>query len=256
MSKKWISGLIVLIVVLGLGFFFLKYNQSKNLEVSPRQGDVVETIYGLGTVVSDQVYHVRAGIGLSLQDVFVQEGETVKAGTKLLKLDEFIQKTPIDGVVTGIVFKKGELVPAQASLLTVTNLKTLFLEASLEQQSVLRVKKDQLVKVSFESIRSEKLEGVVVSIYPREKQFIVRVDLPDWPEGVLPGMTADLAIVVGQKSQVTLVPLAALSGGKMTRLRNGKKEKVDVTIGAIDDNWAEVTSKNIELSDSVLVQSK
>lgn len=256
MSKKKLFLLFTLIVVVGVGLLALNFNSSKNLEVSPRQGDVVETIYGLGTVVSDQVYHVRTGIGISLQDVFVEEGQSVVPGTKLLKLDEFIQKSPIEGVVTGITFKKGELVPAQATLLTVTNLKTLYLEASLEQQSVLRVKKDQVVKVSFESLRSEKLEGKVVSVYPREKQFIVRVDLPSWPTGVLPGMTADLAIVVGQKNQVTLIPLAALSGGKVTRVRDGKKEKIDVTIGAIDASWAEVTSNNIEFSDKVLVKSK
>lgn len=75
--------MLALIVVVGLGLLSLKFNSSRNLEVSLRQGDVFEIIYGQGTVVSDQVYHVRTGIGISLQNVFVEEGQSVVPGTKL-----------------------------------------------------------------------------------------------------------------------------------------------------------------------------
>lgn len=34
--------------------------------------------------------------------------------------------------------------------------------------------------------------ALVKTVSPRENQFIVRIELPTWPHGVFPGMTAEL----------------------------------------------------------------
>jgi hypothetical protein len=125
----------------------------------------------------------------------------------------------------------------------------------LEQQSILRIKKDQDVFISFESLRNEKYQGQVYSIYPRDNQFIVRIELKNWPTGVLPGMTADVAILVGKKNNVLLLPLRSIVAGQVIRIRNGKKEKIPIKLGVIDGEWGEVTSENI-LSDDELLTRK
>ena len=158
--------------------------------------------------------------------------------------------------MTTVAYKSGEIIPPQVAIIIVTNLKHLYLEVSLEQQSVLPIKVNQKVAISFESLRNERVEGWVESIYPRDNQFIVRIESNNWPAGVLPGMTADVAILVGKKSDVLLIPLRAISGGQVVRVREGKKEKIPVKIGVLDGEWGEVVSGNILASDRLLTRKK
>jgi membrane fusion protein, macrolide-specific efflux system len=251
-KKVLISILIILLIV--SGFFIYRYFGPQET-VKPKVGDVVESIYGLGTVSSDKVYHLRSGLTQYVRKFFVNEGDLVQPGQSLAQLEDIVMRSPIEGTVTAVSYRDGEIVPPQVSIVTVTNLDKLYLEVSLEQQSILRVKKDQAVAVSFESLRNEKYEGVVASIYPRDSQFIVRIELKKWPREILPGMTADVAILVGKKTNVLLIPLRTIVSGQVTRIRDNKKERVPVKLGVIDGEWGEITSENI-LPDDELVARK
>jgi multidrug efflux pump subunit AcrA (membrane-fusion protein) len=246
--------LFVAVVLVGVsGFFLYRYYTSQET-VKPKMGNVVESIYGLGTVTADQVYNLRAGLTQYVRKLLVKEGDLVQSGQPLVQLDSVLMRSQINGTVTNVSYKDGELVPPQVAIVTVTNLDHLFLEVSLEQQSILRVKKGQPVYVSFESLRNEKYEGMVSSIYPRDNQFIVRIELKHWPTGVLPGMTADVAILVGKKTNVLLIPISSIVAGQVTRVRADKKERVPIKLGVIDGEWAEVTSENILETDELVTR--
>ena len=249
-GKKFFILFFVLFAV-GFSFYFYRRDQTK-IKVPPKKGNIVESIYGLGTVIADKKFHVRTGLALTLRQMFVKEGDHVRAGQVLMLLDSVSMKTPIDGTVTEINFEPGETVPPQVSLMTVTQLNSLYLEVNLEQQSIMRIKKDQQVFISFESLRNERVEGKVTSVFPRDNQFIVRIDIDKWPPGVLPGMTADVAIQVGHREDVLLIPIKSIQNGLVNRIRNGKREKISVKLGIIDGQWAEVISDNIEASDELL----
>lgn len=233
-----------------LSFNFL----SQQERVRPKRGDIIESIYGLGTVTADKIYRVRTGMTLSIQKLLVKEGDLVKQGDPLVRLEDNLVRSPIEGTVTAVAYKEGELVTPQVAIVTVTNLNQLYLEVGLEQQSILRVKEGQLVYVSFESLRNEKTEGVVKSVYPRDNQFIVRIELATWPKGVLPGMTADVAVLVGRKTNVLMIPLRSLLAGQVFRLREGKKEKVSIKLGVLNGEWGEVLSDNISETDELLIR--
>jgi macrolide-specific efflux system membrane fusion protein len=246
-----ISGALVFLGLIGvLSFRFLGQQE----RIRPKRGDIIESIYGLGTVTADRVYRVRTGLTLSIKKLLVKEGDLVKQGDSLVLLEDNLVRSPIEGTVTAVAYKEGELVTPQVSIVTVTNLNKLYLEVSLEQQSILRVKEGQLVYVSFESLRNEKTEGVVKSVYPRENQFIVRIELGAWPMGVLPGMTADVAILVGRRTNVLMIPLRSLLAGQVFRLREGKKEKISAKLGVLDGEWGEVISDNISETDELLIR--
>ena len=253
MKLKKIALTILAISALGASAFFYRKFSSQEM-VKPKFGDVVESIYGLGTVTADQIYHLRSGTTLNVRKLFVKEGDLVRLNDPLVRLDANIMRSQISGTVTSVACKDGELVPPQLAIVTVTNLDKLILEVSLEQQSVLRVKKGQSVFISFESLRNEKFEGTVSSIYPRDSQFIVRIELKKWPSGVLPNMTADVAILVGKKTKVLLIPIRSINAGQVTRIRDGKKERLVVKLGVIDGEWGEVISENIVESDELVTR--
>lgn len=246
--------ILALLIAIGIvGFMSYRYFRPQET-IRPKRGDIVESIYGLGTVSADKTYRVRAALALSIQTMYVKEGDEVKKGDPLVRLDDNLMKSPIDGTVTGVAYKVGELVTPQMAIVTVTNRESLSLEVSLEQQSVLRIKAGQEVFVSFESLRNERWNGVVKSVYPRESQFIVRIELARWPQGVLPGMTADVAILVGERKNALLIPLRSLLAGQVMRIRDGKKEKLPVRLGIIDGEWGEVLSENVSESDDLLIR--
>ena len=254
MNKLKLS-IVVFSLLLVLVVSYFLYSRYLNVEkISPRIGEVVESIYGLGTVTADQTYRFKAGFASLVTKVFVKEGDLVKPQDPLIKLDNNIMRSQIFGTVTNLAFKDGELIAPQSSVVTVTNLEHLYLEVSLEQQSILRVKKGQTVFVSFESLRNEKFDGAVISIYPRDNQFIVRIELTKWPLGVLPGMTADVAILIGKKNNVLLIPLNSIFAGQVTRIRNNKKERVAVKLGIIDGEWGEVVSEDILEGDLLILR--
>lgn len=256
MKKKTILFVIAIIIFIGvISFTMTRFDFNKE-KTYPKRGDVVESIYGLGTVSADKVFNIRVGVTVTINKLFVTEGERVARGKALIQIDDNILRSPINGTVTKIAYKVGELVAPQISIMTITNLDHLFLEVSLEQQSILRVKEGQQVSISFETLRNEKYTGKVKTVYPRDNQFIVRIELDKWPDGVLPGMTADAAIIVGKKENVLLIPISSINSGKISRIRDGKKEKISVKLGVIDNEWAEVVSDNISETDEIIIRKK
>jgi membrane fusion protein, macrolide-specific efflux system len=247
----WGAVLVVLAVVAAVIFI------RQNVEVmSPRRGDVVESIYGLGSVVSEQSYAQRIATPLTVKNVFVREGDQISAGDRIMQGDDVVFKSPIAGTVSLINFKVGELATSQSALFQVINLSRLYLEVGLEQQYVMRVKPAQKVVVLFESLRNQRLVGKVTSVYPRDNQFVVHIDLETWPEGVLPGMTADVAIEVAVKKDTLLIPIAGIRNGHVTVLRGGRRIKTQVTLGVVDDQWAEALGTELTVEDQIILVGK
>jgi macrolide-specific efflux system membrane fusion protein len=249
----WILGASVSIAGL-ISFYFVRAESTSEIR-SPRVGTVVEAVYGLGTVVSPLTYQVRTLVGQMVSEVYVTEGDTVKKGERLIRLDGSGDvSAPFEATVTSVTLKKGELLFASNPGITLVNLKSLYLEVSLEQQAAMRVRRGQSAVITFESIRGERFLGKVQSVYPRDTQFIVRISLDAFPEGILPGMTSDVAIEVGRKENVLSIPFRAISGGKVSLRREGKSRKEEIKIGVVDGEWAEVTSGNILPSDEIFVR--
>jgi len=243
-------------LMLAVSIFLLRNDSfSKNYQ-KPKTGNIVESIYGLGTITSSQIFNLRTSVPVVVEQLFVEEGKLVKTGDLLGRFDQVTRKSPIDGTVTAVYSKLSELVNPQSIIMTVMNLKNLFIEVSLEQQSILRVQKGQKVLVSFENLRTEKYEGSVDSVYPRDNQFIVRILLDSWPKSILPGMTADVAILVGEKTNALLIPLKSIVAGEITRVRDGRKARIKIKLGLIDGDWGELIEGDILAEDELLVRGR
>jgi membrane fusion protein, macrolide-specific efflux system len=220
----------------------------------PERGEIIEAVYGLGTVESEDTFHARSAIITSVQEFFVKEGEDVKRGQPLFRTDQgAITRAPFSGRVTQIFVSVGENLFPQTQILTLMNLDSLFLSVSLEQQGAMRVKKGLNAEVSFEFFRNKKLHGTISTLYPRQDQFIAKVMIDQWPQGVLPGMTADVAFEIDRKSQALLIPTLAIANGHITISRQGKKMKIPVEVGLVDLDRAEILSPELFETDEILL---
>jgi macrolide-specific efflux system membrane fusion protein len=222
--------------------------------IHPTKGEIVEAVYGLGTVESEKTFHAKAAIVTSVTEFYVSEGLDVVKGQKLFKNDQdAITYAPFDGRVTDIEVSIRENLFPQTQILTVIDLNKVYLSVSLEQQATMKIKPGLSAEVSFEFFRNKKLHGRISTIYPSKDQFIAKVELKEWPSGVLPGMTADVAFEIARKQNAILVPVNAISNGNILLKRNGKKLKLPVEVGLIDLEKAEIVTPSLNVEDEIIL---
>ena len=240
--------LSVLAAFLVYGFFFKRPNI-----VKPKVGPIVEAIYALGTVKSDDIYILKMGITSGLTKLYVAEGDLVEKGQKLIATESSDFSSPIQGTVSRIYLDRGETIMPGIPVLTVMDLTKTFIQISLDQSSALRIKKDQKAELSFENLRGTKITGTVQKIYPSDGQFIVRLKTESLPAGILPGMTADVAIEVAKRENATLIPANSIHRGQVRILRAGKAITLNVKIGAVNGELAEILDGQVLPEDEILI---
>lgn len=223
-------------------------------KLHPIRGEIVEAVYGLGTVKSEQEFHAKAAIISAVKEFYVTEGQDVLRGQPLFKTDQgAVTTAPFDGRVSDIPVSIRENLFPQSIVLSVINLKRLYLSVSLEQQGAMRIKPGLAAEISFEFFRNKKIKGKISTIYPSGDQFIAKVTLEDWPNGVLPGMTADVAFEIDRKKTATLVPVRAIVNNHLHLKRDGKRMKFPVQLGLVDQERAEVLSPELLLTDEIII---
>jgi macrolide-specific efflux system membrane fusion protein len=247
-------GILAIAIVTG-GVF---HQKSQYKLIHPIKGNVVEAIYGLGKVKTESRYEVKVGVMTTVEKLYAREGDDVTKGGKLIKFkDSAIFRAPFAGRVTLVNQYEMETVLPQAEVLRMEDLQNRHIEVSLEQNGALRVREGQEAKVIFESLRNQKYMGKVKSLFPRDDDFIAHIDVENLPKNVLPGMTADVAIVVGNKKNVQLIPVSAINNGFVTFRRNGeRKRKVEVKVGTVDGKFAEILESPLEFTDEIVIRKE
>lgn len=257
MKKKYIIFSILLAVILTTAFSIFYYQKKHTLYSHPKRGDVTEAIYGLGTVKSNKVFEVKIGVMSTIKNLYVEEGEKVKEGQKIIEFDGMaLFRAPFSGTVTNVEFKEGEIALPQVVIVRIEDLDDKYVEVSLEQDAALRVRKGQHATVIFESLTGEELHGEVKRIYPKDGDFLTYIEVKNLKANILTGMSADVVINVGSKKDVLLIPIRAISNGFVLRRRDGNKEKVKVKIGHSDGAWVELIEGDISLSDELVIKVK
>ena len=242
---------IMLILTLVLNLSCLK----KDNTISPVQGPITEAIYGLGSVYADKTYNVQTGVSLRVRKIFTREGDHVKKGSPLIAFENgTIIKSPLDATIVHMNIKENELSTPQATLISLQDLTTLYIEVSLEQQSVMKVRVGQSVRMVFESLSGRVFNTQVKSVYPREQNFIVRFVFPEESTGVLPGMTADVAIEVGKKEKAWIIPVKAISQGHIEVDQGKGFKKTPVEIGVVDGTMAEIIKPEFNGSEKIRLE--
>jgi len=258
-SRHRIASLVSgLILVTLLVFARIVIDRSQGTPSDPlRRGSIVDAVYGIGTVTATRSYSVKPGVISTISDLLVKEGDNVKKGASLVRLDTTVYHAPFDGVVNFLPFKVGENIFTQLPVVVLTDLSNRYLVVSLEQQGALRVRTGQKAKLSFDSIRNQLFDGVVESVYSYNSNFLARIDVSSLPPEILPDMTADVAIVVRELNQVLLVPVVALEKESVWVKRPYRvPSRVRINLGVVDGTMGEVTSGDLKEGDRVLIRKK
>lgn len=247
------------VVISAISFFrFVAIRSEGQLSDPLRRGKIVEAVYGIGTVTANKSFQIKLGVISTINELYVKEGDSLRKGEKIAKIDQVIFRAPFDSTVTFLPYKVGENVFASVPILTLVDLQDRYLVVSLEQQGALRVEPGQKVRMSFDTIREQNYDGVVRAVYSNDNNFLARIDISSLPRRILPGMTADVAITIRTRDDVLLIPIAAIENGTETWVKKSRRipKRVSLEIGIVDKAMAEVVSGDLKEGDRVIIRKK
>jgi len=226
-NRNKIYLVVALAMVVGIVIYFSRGNQQVvSYEVT--KGNLVEATYGVGTVKADKIFNLKIAVNSKMLKRFVQLGQKVRKGDNLLLLDSFpTYRAPFDGTVTALNYEEGELVFSSSTVLTLVNEDSLYLEISLDEKSINKLKVGNLAKVSFEN-QKKVAEGKVRAIFSNEGQFYVHLDFDQKDLVLLPGMTADVSIISKEYQAANLVPIDVISEEDEVQLNDKSVKKLNV----------------------------
>lgn len=180
-------------------------------------------------------------------------------------------RSPLDGVVLARHVEPGEVVGVNQNLLRVGDLRRLQIEARIDEGDVGRVRAGSPAVVRFQAFEAQVFTGRVTRILPDAdrvaRSFEVRVELDTAVEGLRPGMTAEVNVVLARHDAVLIAPadgvvdgVAWVAGGEgrahRRTVQTGIRDlaRVEVT-GGLRDGDAVITGDTSALSEGARVRA-
>jgi macrolide-specific efflux system membrane fusion protein len=258
MKKKWIW-IIVGAAVLMAGFWIVRQRNAAKSETLEAviEGPIVEAVYAIGKIEAVRRFQAKAGVPSGISKLPVREGTSVQRFDPLVHFVEgTIIRAPFSGIVSRLNYKVGESVFSGNVVVEVIDPSEYEVRVVLDQRAAMRVKRGQIGKMSFDGLRDKAFEAEVRAVYSSDSQFTVLLVPKTLPAEVLEGMTADISIEVNKKASGKTVPVAALQGGAVIRVRAGKREPVVIQTGIVNADRVEVLSGDVSSDDQVVVKAK
>lgn len=174
----------------------------------------------------------------------------------LSQLNDTIIRSPINGQVIGKPTPAGQAVAPGVStpmvLLTVADMSLMQIETQVDESDIGQIKVGQKVNFTVDAYPAKTFSGIVSNISQKANvvsnvvYYKVLVDV-DAAENLLkPTMTARVSILVAERKEVLMVPLATVksSNGKfyVVVLKDGKEEARTVTTGITGEAKIEILS--------------
>ena len=171
------------------------------------------------------------------------------------RLDSPLIEAPIDGVVTVVPVRRGDVVQVGQQAVRIDDLSNLYLDVQISEIDIPEVSVGKAVELVFDAYFENTYNGEVVEIAPVGQsgqgvvEYNVRIRMIDADEQIKPGMTAAVNILVDQKLDIFVVPndaIVSLDGRETVFVeRNGSFKAVPVTLGSYSDFYSEVIEADI-----------
>jgi len=193
-------------------------------------------------------------IDLAMADIISAQGQVELANARY---NDTIITAPLDGTITSIDIKVGELASALKEVIVLQDVSNIYLEANINEANIASINLGMPVDITYDAFGSEKIfNGNITKIDPSSTLVsgVVNYKITasvEQLENIRPGMTANMTIKAKEKNNVLVVPSRAILvdefGNKTIRLVENPKTKkwkeVPVTTGLEGDGgMVEITS--------------
>lgn len=199
--------------------------------------------------------------GTVAEHIAVQEAQVERAVADVASVEAELSKTvlisPLDGIVTRVDAKVGEIVSAGTPIVSLISSARFEIEAHVPEVDVAKIKVEDSATVTLDAYGSDvSFEAMIVSINPAAEiidgvatyktvfQFVKEDDR------VKSGMTADIDVRTAKRDHVIVVPQRSViekDGEKFVRILNGdtiEEVKVETGLRGSDGNIEITTGIN------------
>jgi HlyD family secretion protein len=173
-------------------------------------------------------------------------------------LEKTVITAPFDGVVLDVTTEVGEWIspsPPGVPIPPVLDLidpEALYLSAPIDEADVARLRTELPVRITLDAFRGKSFQGKLTYISSfvetrLEQNRTLRVEAEfeetQLPPNLLPGLSADLEIILDARDSVLRIPTyALLENNRVLAVENGRIVEKKVTTGLHNWSYTEITS--------------
>jgi macrolide-specific efflux system membrane fusion protein len=284
---------ILLLFAVGAGAFWAtrggRKHDVKYQEVEVERDDLRASVLSTGVVQPENRLDVKPPLAGRVEQLLVVEGQRVKRGQILAWMssteraalldaaqakgpdelkywEEAYKATPLLAPVNGVIILKnierGQTVTATDPILTMSD--RLIVKAQVDETDLAEVKLGQPVDIALDAYPKDALKGKVLRIAFDSKTVnnVTTYEVHILPESVpafmKSGMTTNVSFLISEKSNVLVVPAAAVrrDGGRSKVLVPGEGKEgsrpVEVKVGITDGKRVEIV-EGLKEGDKVMV---
>jgi RND family efflux transporter MFP subunit len=165
--------------------------------------------------------------------------------TKLREKEKMTIIAPTDGVISVVNLnaRTGDLIGRDTPIATLIS-STRTVEAKVSEENFAGIKKGQKASVSFLGYGTQVFKASVIKVLPtanaETQRYIVHLDVDLPTEKLVPGLTGEVSIVIGERDSKANIPRRALRGNEVLVVTDGVVEVRKVQVGYVSLNDVEV----------------
>ena len=228
-------------------------------DIGKREQERSEKLLAAGAIAENALEAARRG-NLAAQAQLDDAKARFASAQK--NLDNTVVKAPYDGIVSERQVNPGDIVAPGAPLFTVVDPGTMRLEGTVPADQLGAVRIGAPVKFSVTGYPGRTFTGAITNIYPsadpQTRQVRLYARIPNAGRGLVAGLYATGRVSSTTRDGLT-APLNAVDqrGIKpaVVRIKNGRVERVEVTIGLRDEGTerVEISGGGVASGDTLLV---
>jgi len=163
---------------------------------------------------------------------------------------------PFDGVVSKVFARPGDLISGGAPIaILISTSRTV--EAKISEENFSNIAKGQRASVRFLGYGNWLYDATVTKILPtadpETQRYIVHLDVKIEPEKLIPGITGEVSIIVGERPSPANIPRRALfNNTKVYAVENGRVRLRTIKPGYLSNTLVEVL-EGLKAGDMVIV---
>ncbi len=182
-------------------------------DIATAQQTVLQDQQNLANTIAN-----RATNDVNRQAVVAAKAALAQSRATLTSANQELANTylvsPIDGVVALRNADAGQVAQPGTAVVEVVDLRTVYYQPTVSEDQLRQIAPGQRVAINVDAFPGQTFYGKVTNIYPSasttNRQFSIRVTIPNTTEQLRPGMYARGSITTLTRHNVVVVPVAAM----------------------------------------------
>ena len=173
---------------------------------------------------------------------------------------KLVAKADISGIVGNLFIKEGNDIAAKETLFTILNDKQMQSYVGITPEAISKVKLGDEIDVRIDALAKE-YKAKITEVNPiadsTTKNFKVKLTLDNSDGEIKDGMFGNVVIPVGESSVLSVEDEAIVTRDLVNyvfKYEDGKAKQVEVTIGATNLPYTEISSPELKEGDKIIVK--